>query len=292
METKTNNIESNEDNKNHKNICNNSNNNNIFSSYNEDNLNENIINNININNNNNNSHYIKSLICFGDRNCGDLQQKCIKFSNKIIIPEDVLKDLLLKNYDMPFFFRVINPQIEFGVICGVHEASAPPGICYIPNHIMNNLNVKEGNNIKLELVKNVINGTHIKLQPHSMDFVNMKNVDPKELLEKSMSKNYPILTKGHTIVIYCNTNKRSYYLDVIETKPSEEIKIIDVNLNVDFAPPIDFLRNKKREEEAKQKEEERLELERKMLEDKKNEEFIKNEYDKKRFPGSGFRLGS
>ena len=71
----------------------------------------------------------------------------------------------------------------------------------------------------------------------------------------------------------------------------EEIKIIDVNLNVDFDPPKDYLRKKKKEEEEKRKREE---------DEKKreNDELIrfreeeKNRYDDVKFPGRGFRLGS
>ena len=236
-----------------------------------------------------NEKYIKSLICFGDNCCSKIQQKCIRYSNKIIIPSTILTELLCENVEMPYFFRVINPEIEFGVMCGIHEATAPDGFCYIPTHIMDNLNLRDGSKFTLELVKPK-DGTYIKLQPHSMDFVNMKNVEPKQLLEAAMSMNYPILTEGHTIVIYCEVNKRSYYLDVVETKPAEEIKIIDVNLNVDFDPPKDYLRNKKKEEEEKRKKEE---------EEKKRKEdelinFIEEEktsYNNDKFPGTGFRLG-
>lgn len=237
-----------------------------------------------------NKRYEKSLICFGDNCCSKVQQSCIKYSNKIIIPSSMLTELLCENIEMPYFFRVINPEIEFGLVCGIHEATASEGFCYIPTHIMDNLNLQDGNKVVLELVKPK-NGTHIKLQPHSMDFVNMKNVEPKQLLEAAMSMNYPILTEGHTIVVYCEVNKRSYYLDVVETKPAEEIKIIDVNLNVDFAPPKDFLKKKKEQEELKRKREEEEEK-------RKREELIrfmeeeKNKYDKDKFPGTGFRLGS
>lgn len=237
-----------------------------------------------------NEKYKKSLICFGDNCCSKTQQECIRYSNKIIIPSTILTELLCENVEMPYFFRVINPEIEFGVMCGIHEATAPDGFCYIPTHIMDNLNLRDGSKVTLELVKPK-DGTYIKLQPHSMDFVNMKNVEPKQLLEAAMSMNYPILTEGHTIAIYCEVNKRSYYLDVVKTKPAEEIKIIDVNLNVDFDPPKDYLRKKKKEEEEKR---EREEQEKK----RKKEELIrfmeeeKNRYDDVKFPGRGFRLGS
>jgi len=275
--------------------------------YNENenkNENENIKNNNNIGNNNCNNcdnyynkneinsknKYKQMLTCFGDNCCNKTQQECIKYSNKIIIPDNILTKLLCEKIEMPYFFRVINPEIEFGVVCGIHEATAPSGVCYIPNHIMDYLNLNEGNNIVLELVKPK-NGKYVKLQPHTMDFVNMKNVDPKQLLEAAMSMNYPILTQGHTITIYCEVNKRSYYLDVIETKPAEEIKIIDVDLNVDFDPPKDYLKKKKKEEEEKRKREEE-EKKRKEEELLRFIEEEKNGYNNNKFPGRGVRLGS
>lgn len=274
---------------------NNNNNNRNRNEINENNFNNeiNFINNNKINKNENerkNNNFEKILICFGDNCCSLVQQKCIKFSNKIIVSDNILRDLLVRNIEMPYFFRVINPEIDFGVVCGIHEASAPPGICYLPNHIMEYLNLNDGDKLKLKLTKPK-NGTYIKLQPHSMDFINMKNVEPKQLLEAAMSKNYPILTQGHTIAIYCEINKRSYYLDVVETKPDEEIKIIDVNLNVDFDPPKDFLRKKKKEEEEKRREEER-EKKRKEEELIRFMEEEKNRYNEDKFPGRGFRLGS
>ena len=231
--------------------------------------------------------YEKTVMIFGDNCCNKVQQKCIKSSNKIIISEDILKELIFGHIEMPYFFNVINTEIGFGIVCGIHEASSPYGICYIPNDIMDYLNVKDGDNVKLKLVKPK-NGTYIKLQPHTMDFVNMKNVEPKELLEKALSKNYPILTKGHTIVIYCEKNKRSYYLDVVDTKPEEVIKTININLNVDFDPPKDYLKKKKEEERKKKERKEKEEKER--LE--KELEEMKNSYNKKKFPGQGFKLGS
>jgi len=275
--------------------------------YNENenkNENENIKNNNNIGNNNCNNcdnyynkneinsknKYKQTLICLSDNCCSKTQQKCIRYSNKIIIPSTILTELLCENAEMPYFFRVVNPEIAFGVMCGIHEATAPDGFCYIPTHIMDNLNLRDGNNVTLKLLKPK-DGTYIKLQPHSMDFVNMKNVEPKQLLEVAMSMNYPILTEGHTIVIYCEVNKRSYYLDVVETKPAEEIKIIDVNLNVDFDPPKDYLRKKKKEEEEKCKKEE----EEKKRKDGELLRFIeeeKNGYNNNKFPGRGVRLGS
>ena len=55
-----------------------------------------------------------------------------------------------------------------------------------------------------------------------------------------MSKDYPVLTCGQTIVLnYADLGKK-YYVDIVETKPTEIIQIINTNLNVDFAEPYDF----------------------------------------------------
>jgi ubiquitin fusion degradation protein 1 len=174
------------------------------------------------------------------------------------------------------------------------RAGGLPGVCYIPIHIMEDLNLSEGGNVRLELIKPK-KGSYLKLQPHSMDFVNMKHRDPKEFLENVLSQNYPILTQGHTIALYCIVNKRSYYLDVVKTESCEEIQIINVNLNVDFDPPIDFLRNKKREEEKKRREEETLKREkdervRRMAAEWEKQKKQDEQYNK--FPGEGRRLGS
>lgn len=35
-------------------------------------------------------------------------------------------------------------------------------------------------------------------------------------------------------------NNRKYYIDIIETKPSNAISIIETDCEVDFAPPLDY----------------------------------------------------
>ena len=48
------------------------------------------------------------------------------------------------------FFKVSNKEMQFGIVCGVQEFSAPPGICHVPYHIMNNIGVKEGSQVEIE----------------------------------------------------------------------------------------------------------------------------------------------
>ena len=91
------------------------------------------------------------------------------------------------------------------------------------------------------------------------------------MLEKYLSKNYPIVTQGHTIKIKYKDNK-TFYIDIVETKPEEIIEIFNVDVNVDFDKPYDYEQiEKERLEKLKQAEEEKKkqELEKEELEMKK-----------------------
>ena len=35
-------------------------------------------------------------------------------------------------------------------------------------------------------------------------------------------------------------NNKNYYIDIVETKPSNAISIIETDCEVDFAPPLDY----------------------------------------------------
>ena len=65
--------------------------------------------------------------------------------------------------------------------CGVLEFTAEEGFVFLPQWMMDNLKILEGD---LILLKNVSlpKGTYVKLQPHTTDFVNIS--DPKAVLEK------------------------------------------------------------------------------------------------------------
>nr|DAD28228.1 TPA_asm: hypothetical protein HUJ06_029696 [Nelumbo nucifera] len=70
-------------------------------------------------------------------------------------------------------------------------------------------------------------GTYVKLQPHTKDFIEVSN--PKAILEKTL-RNYSCLTTGD----------KKFYIDIVETKPSAAISIIETDCEVDFVPPLDY----------------------------------------------------
>lgn len=46
------------------------------------------------------------------------------------------------------------------------------------------------------------------------------------------------MTTGDTMMIPYNNKK--YYINVVETKPSTAVSIIETDCEVDFAPPLDY----------------------------------------------------
>jgi len=157
-------------------------------------------------------------------------------------------------------FKITNIENSFGQVCGVQEFTAPPGVVLIPYHVMEGLGLKQGNNVNIEL-STPPDGSYIKLQPHKTEFIELP--DPKALLEKALSVNYPVVTEGHTITIQNPETDKVYHIDIVKTEPAPIIKIIDVNVNVDFDPPLDYVPPPPVEK-----------------------------YDKERFPGKGHKLGS
>ena len=54
-----------------------------------------------------------------------------------------------------------------------------------------------------------------------------------------LSEKYPVVTEGHTIAIeYLN---KVFYIDIVKTEPAPVIDILNVNLNVDFEKPLDYI---------------------------------------------------
>ena len=186
------------------------------------------------------SVFTSDLMCFSHLCCSDSEKtKRLKNTNKILLPESVLYHFQ-ENEDFedilssPMFFKVINKQTKFGHVCGVEEFTSPPGVCHIPYHVMSNISVKEGDSIEIQLIQPP-KGDFIKFRFHTSDFPNLPN--SKEILEKIISSDYPVITQGNTISL--SHLNEVHLIDVIETKPSEVIKILNTNINVDFDTPLD-----------------------------------------------------
>ncbi|KAL2537610.1 ubiquitin fusion degradation 1 [Forsythia ovata] len=156
----------------------------------------------------------------------------IENGDKVIMPPSALDRLASLHIDYPMLFELRNAATERVSHCGVLEFIAEEGM-------MENLLLQEGDFVG---VKNMTlpKGTYVKLQPHTKDFLDISN--PKAILETTLRK-FSCLTTGDSIMVAYNNKK--YYIDVIESKPSNAISIIETDCEVDFAPPLDYKEPKK-----------------------------------------------
>ncbi|KAJ8763445.1 hypothetical protein K2173_002328 [Erythroxylum novogranatense] len=163
-----------------------------------------------------------------------IEKPQIESGDKIIMPPSALDRLASLHIDYPMLFELRNDAAERVSHCGVLEFIAEEGMIYMPYWMMENLLLQEGDIVR---VKNVTlpKGRYVKLQPHTKDFLDISN--PKAILETTL-RNYSCLTTGDSIMVAYNNKK--YYIDIIETKPSNAISIIETDCEVDFAPPLDY----------------------------------------------------
>lgn len=185
----------------------------------------------------------QELTCFSftcSTQSEELTEK-LKHSNKILLPPSILYKLNqneeLENTDI-MFFKISNKELQYGIVCGVQEFSAPPGICHIPYHIMNTIGVAEGSTVEIEKVCPV-QGQYMKLRPHKTEFIKLSN--PKAVLERIMSSEYPVVSQGQTIEIYHKELGKLYLIDIIEAGPAEIISIVNTDINIDFEQPLDYV---------------------------------------------------
>ncbi|XP_059647571.1 uncharacterized protein LOC132293926 isoform X2 [Cornus florida] len=158
----------------------------------------------------------------------------IENGDKIIMPPSALDRLASLHVDYPMLFELRNGAVERSSHCGVLEFIAEEGIIYMPYWMMENLLLQEGDIVR---VRNVTlpKGTYVKLRPHTKDFLDISN--PKAILETTL-RNFSCLTTGDSIMVAYNSKK--YFIDIMETKPSNAISIIETDCEVDFAPPLDY----------------------------------------------------
>lgn len=180
------------------------------------------------------SQYIYRCFSF-DRSITDKSH--LENSNQIIMPPSALDYLISDtSFECLMLFEIRNFQSSGRLShCGVSEFTAEEGSVLLPKWMMNNLQLQEGDFVNTRRV-NLADGTFMKLQPHSMDFLAIPN--PKTALEQSLSNNFFCVTTGDTIMI--NYEGKSFYINIVETKPSSAICILNTDCEVDFAPPLDY----------------------------------------------------
>ena len=162
----------------------------------------------------------------------------INLSNSIILPSSALNQLSkIKNFDNskdPILFTILNIDLNMKTHCGVKDFTAEEGFCYLPENMFDKLCLEEGQKVNIRTIK-LRPGTFIKLQPHKTEFIN--NPNTKTILEYNL-REYFCVTEGDTISV--KFGNKIYKIDVLECKPDKQIRTLNCNLEVDFAPPKDY----------------------------------------------------
>ncbi|KAI1780526.1 UFD1-domain-containing protein [Hypoxylon cercidicola] len=166
----------------------------------------------------------------------------LNYGSKIFLPPSALQKISQLHVQWPLMMELINGEKGTQTHAGVLEFVAEEGRAYIPQWMMQTLQLDVGDMIQikstsLELAKMV------KLQPQSTNFLDIS--DPKAVLEKAF-RNFATLTKGD--VFNFEYNDEVYEVAVLEVKPETEkmgVCMIETDVSVEFAPPVGYVEPQK-----------------------------------------------
>lgn len=168
------------------------------------------------------------------------------YGGKIYLPQSALQMLMNNpNIDYPMMFKLSNNNKNTSTHAGVLEFTAPEGQCFLPFWMMGLLKLKEGEVITIEY-KKLQKASFAKFKPQSMGFIE-DITDHRAVLERHL-RDYSCLTKGDMIALhYLN---KDYKIEVVDTKPSDAVSIIDTDMNVDFDTPVGYTEPKRPEQSS------------------------------------------
>ncbi|KAJ2867038.1 ubiquitin fusion degradation protein [Coemansia aciculifera] len=160
------------------------------------------------------------------------------YGGKIFMPASALEELSRLEIVYPMLFKLENDEATTSrrTHCGVLEFTAEEGRVYLPQWMMETLELAPGSPVKVLNVA-LLHGSLVKLQPQSTDFLDIS--DHRAVLENALRK-FSAMTVGDIVTI--EYNNREYRIAVLETKPSPSaINIVETDLSVDFAAPVGYV---------------------------------------------------
>lgn len=161
----------------------------------------------------------------------------LEHGDKILLPSTALAKLSSMHVQYPMMFRLAPVKNDVRTHVGVYEFSATEGQVIVPGWIMRSLGINEGAIVSIRNVS-LPKGSFVKLQPLTTDFIHLS--DPRAILERHLKK-YSCLTKGGTLTFHYEGLKKDFTLNVLELKPADAVSIIETDLVVDFAAPVDYV---------------------------------------------------
>ena len=189
--------------------------------------------------------------------------------DKIILPGEALYQINRLRLPFPLLFRIEKmgadgeerkrssaPAASVGAAgagsaassssqyAGVLEFSAPAEQCFLPQWMMENLRVGEGDSVRVYSESHVPQARWVKLQPHSQSFsALLRELGPKYFLENAM-RHYSVLTKGQRIMV--THAGQNHSLDVVDARPNDTVSLLgNLDLEVEFGPALDAPREER-----------------------------------------------
>lgn len=162
----------------------------------------------------------------------------LNYGGKIVMPPSALSKLTMLHITYPMLFQLTAEENSCRTSCGVLEFIAEEGRVYLPQWMMETLQVSAGSLIEIESV-DLPSGSFVKIEPQSTDFLDIS--DPKAVLENAL-RNFSTLTVGDIFQI--NYNNKVYSIRVLEAKPESDkksVSVVETDLEVDFAPPVGYV---------------------------------------------------
>lgn len=168
----------------------------------------------------------------------EIRKDDANYGGKIFLPPSALNKLTMLHIRYPMLFELENEGCDKLTHSGVLEFVAEEGRAYLPQWMMNTLDLTPGLILKIANCDLPL-GKFVKIEPQSVDFLDIS--DHKAVLENVLRK-FSTLTIGDVIEI--NYNDSTYAIKVLEVKPESESKgicVVETDLETDFAPPVGYV---------------------------------------------------
>lgn len=162
----------------------------------------------------------------------------LNYGSKILLPPSALDKVSRLHVQWPLLMEMVNAEKGKHSHCGVLEFVAEEGRAYIPQWMMQTLQLDVGDMIQIKTTSLEL-ARMVKLQPQSPAFLDIS--DPKAVLERAF-RNFATLTKGD--IFSFEYNGDVYDVAVLEVKPETDkmgVSMIETDVSVDFAPPVGYV---------------------------------------------------
>lgn len=162
----------------------------------------------------------------------------LNHGSKMFLPPSALDKLSKMHVQFPIQMELNNGKKGLHSHCGVLEFVAEEGRAYIPQWIMNTLQLDVGDMIQVKYVQLPL-AKWVRLQPQHVKFLDI--TDPRAVLERAF-RNFGTLTKGDKFNFEYNDD--IYEVAVLDVKPESRkmgVSMIETDVTVDFAPPVGYV---------------------------------------------------